>query len=220
MFYIKNKRGGEIMNFDDEYVQMLREKYPEGTRIVLDQMNDDPRPIAPGTAGTVRVVDDMGTIHCDFDDGRRLGLVPGEDEFHIEKERYIKVVLCEPGKKARITTVSNDLKSLQHMVGDSLIECVYPFDDPVAIICDEEGKLRNAELNRSLKDDQGKIYDILAGPFLVVGLSDDDFASLSKEHQGKYCKLFEYPEIFLRMGNEIHAVKVETQERPRTSKRR
>lgn len=208
------------MNFTEEYVLLLKEKYPAGTRIVVDQMGDDPRPIAPGTAGTVRHVDDMGTIHCDFDNGRSLGMVPGEDEFHIEKERYIKVVLCEPGKKARVTTISNDLKTLQHMVGDSLIECVYPFEDPVAIICDEEGKLRNAELNRSLKDEHGRIYDILAGPFLITGLSEDDFASLSKEHQEKYSKMFEHPEIFFRVGNEIKAVKMDVQERAPKSKHR
>jgi len=50
-------------------------------------MGDDPRPIEPGTKGTVRIVDDMGTVHCDFDNGRRLGLVPGEDSFHIIAER-------------------------------------------------------------------------------------------------------------------------------------
>ena len=208
------------MYFNEEYVQLLKEKYPAGTRIVVDQMGDDPRPIAPGTAGTVRHVDDMGTIHCDFDNGRRLGVIPGEDEFHIEKERFIKVVLCEPGKKARVTTISNDLKTLQHMVGDSLIECVYPFEDPVAIICDEEGKLNSAELNRSLKDEHGNIIDILAGPFLVVGLSDEDFASLSKAHQDKYCKMFEHPEMFFRVGNEIKAVKMEVQERTHKPKHR
>lgn len=208
------------MNFTEEYIQLLKEKYSAGTRIVVDQMGDDPRPIAPGTAGTVRHVDDMGTIHCDFDNGRSLGVVPGEDKFHIEKERYIKVVLCEPGKKARVTTISNDLKTLQHMVGDSLIECVYPFDDPVAIICDEEGKLNSAELNRALKDEHGNILDIIAGPFLVAGLSDEDFASLSKQHQEKYCELFEYPEVFIRMGNDIKSVQMKGNDRSKTPKHR
>ena len=44
-------------------------------------MGDDPRPVENGSRGTVRVVDDMGTVHCDFDNGRRLGLIPGEDSF-------------------------------------------------------------------------------------------------------------------------------------------
>ena len=61
--------------------------------------------------------------------------------FHLDtKEQYINVVLCEPGKKARVTTIMNSLESLQKMVG-GYIEAVYPFDDPVAIVCNEEGKI-------------------------------------------------------------------------------
>ena len=75
------------MYIDRDLVQRMKDQYPPGTRIELDYMGDDPRPIAPGTKGTVRVVDDMGTVHCDFDNGRRLGLGPGEDSFHAITER-------------------------------------------------------------------------------------------------------------------------------------
>lgn len=68
----------------DRYlIQWTKDQYPTGTRIELDFMGDDPHPIAPGTKGTVRCVDDLGTVHCDFDNGRRIGLLPGEDAFHI-----------------------------------------------------------------------------------------------------------------------------------------
>jgi hypothetical protein len=80
--------GSIIMyRMSNELVEILKKKYPVGTRIVLDYMGDDPRPIVPGTKGTVRVVDDMGTVHCDFDNGRRLGLIPGEDSFHVVEEK-------------------------------------------------------------------------------------------------------------------------------------
>ena len=46
-------------------------------------MPDDPNPIAPGTVGKVMYVDDIGTLHCTFDNGRQLGLVPGVDSFHV-----------------------------------------------------------------------------------------------------------------------------------------
>ena len=75
------------MFIDEEIVNDIKERYPEGTRIVLDYMGEDPHPIEPGTRGTVRHVDDIGTVHVDFDNGRRLGLVPGEDSFHKLKER-------------------------------------------------------------------------------------------------------------------------------------
>ena len=70
------------MHIDHNLVKRMKETYLPGTRIELDFMGDDPRPIAPGTRGTVRIVDDIGTVHCDFDNGRHLGLVPGEDSFH------------------------------------------------------------------------------------------------------------------------------------------
>jgi len=63
------------------FAQRMKENYPPGTRIMLLQMGDDPRPIEPNTRGTVKAVDDIGTLHCAFDNGRSLGIVPGEDSF-------------------------------------------------------------------------------------------------------------------------------------------
>lgn len=61
--------------------EYLKKAYPPGTRIVLNSMCDDPRPIESGMRGTVEVVDDIGTVHCEFDSGRNLGLIDGEDDF-------------------------------------------------------------------------------------------------------------------------------------------
>lgn len=68
-------------------IRLLQEQYPPGTRIQLDSMSDDPRPIPAGTKGTVRLVDDMGTLHCDFDNGRHLGICPEVDSFHMITEQ-------------------------------------------------------------------------------------------------------------------------------------
>jgi hypothetical protein len=61
--------------------KMYKEMYPKGTRIEVISMENDPRPITPGTKGTVDFVDSIGTIHCTFDNGRSLGLIPSEDRF-------------------------------------------------------------------------------------------------------------------------------------------
>lgn len=58
-----------------------KQAYPPGTRVLLLHMGDDPRPVEDNMRGTVRVVDDLGTLHCAFDNGRSLGLCPGEDSF-------------------------------------------------------------------------------------------------------------------------------------------
>jgi len=62
-------------------VEMLRHKYPEGTRICLDHM-EDLCPVESGTCGTVQFVDDAGILHCKFDNGRTLGVIPDVDQFH------------------------------------------------------------------------------------------------------------------------------------------
>ena len=58
-----------------------QEAYPPGTRVLLIGMGSDPNPVEPNTRGTVMWVDDIGTIHCSFDNGRSMGLIPGEDSF-------------------------------------------------------------------------------------------------------------------------------------------
>ena len=64
-----------------QQAERIRKDYPPGTRVVLLKMGDDPRPIEENTRGTVQMVDAIGTIHCTFDNGRALGLIPGEDRF-------------------------------------------------------------------------------------------------------------------------------------------
>lgn len=78
-------------------IGMLRERFPEGTRICLDSMGNDPNPIPSGTKGTVQFVDDIGTVFCKFDNGRSLGVIPGEDGFHtIEEEVQTEELSEEP----------------------------------------------------------------------------------------------------------------------------
>lgn len=60
-------------------VERLREEYPAGTRVELIQMNDPYSRMAAGEKGTVRWVDDIGTIHVCWDCGSSLGIVYGED---------------------------------------------------------------------------------------------------------------------------------------------
>ena len=67
----------------------VKKSYPIGTRIMLLGMGDDPRPMESGTRGTVRFVDDLATVHCDFDNGRSLGLAYGEDRYRKLTEQEL-----------------------------------------------------------------------------------------------------------------------------------
>ena len=61
-------------------------------------------------------------------------------------QEKMTVLVIEPEKKPYVKDISSGLASLQKEVG-GYIQAVYPFDDPVAIICDEEAKLTGKELN-------------------------------------------------------------------------
>lgn len=61
-------------------IEQIQQTYSPGTRLELQHM-EDPQPVPDGTRGTVAYVDDAGTIHMKWDNGRTLGLVPGEDQF-------------------------------------------------------------------------------------------------------------------------------------------
>ena len=119
----------------------------------------------------------------------------------------ITVIAVEPGKKPIVKEIENTLKSLQNEVG-GYIQTVYPWTDLVGLVCDEEANIRGKQLNRALRDDNGKIYDIVAGTFLIVGLGDEDFCSLTNEQIKKFSEMFKHPEEFIRINGEICAMPI------------
>jgi hypothetical protein len=64
-------------------IERIKEEYPAGTRIELIRMDDPYAPLESGIRGTVEKVDDIGTLHMKWDNGRTLGVIPGEDSFNV-----------------------------------------------------------------------------------------------------------------------------------------
>ena len=103
--------------------------------------------------------------------------------------KKITVLVLEPGKEPYVKVIDSSLSSLQKEVG-GCIQAVYPFDEPIALIIHEEGKLIGLPLNRPLVDDEGHLYDVIVGTCLVVGLTEDNFGSLSPALLQKYAEFF------------------------------
>lgn len=101
----------------------------------------------------------------------------------------MKILFVEPGKEAQPAEIHGDLKEMQAIVGGQ-IRALYPWEDPVALICNDEGKLLSLPLNRALED-----YDMIAGNFFICGVKGDAFVSLSDLLMIKYQKKFRYPEL-------------------------
>ena len=117
----------------------------------------------------------------------------------------ITALVVEPGKRPYTKKIQPGLKSLQREVGGH-IEAVYPFPEPVTIVCRESGKLDGCPLNRALRDEAGAIYDVIAGTFLVVGLTEEDFGSLSSELLQAFTQRFRQPETFMIIDGQLLAV--------------
>ena len=116
----------------------------------------------------------------------------------------MQVIVVEPKKKPMVQDIGSDLASMQKIVGGS-IEAVYPFADPVALICNEEGKLLGLPLNRALRDEDGTVYNIISGTFFLCAAptDSDHFEGLTDQQVKTYLERFAMPEMFLNVGGDL-----------------
>ena len=116
----------------------------------------------------------------------------------------MQVVVVEPEKKPIVQDIDAGLESMQKIVGGS-IQAIYPFEEPVALIANEEGKLLNLPLNRALRDDEGNVYDIISGTFFLCAAPPDSdrFTSLTDQQVKTYMERFAMPEMFLNVSGNL-----------------
>ena len=101
----------------------------------------------------------------------------------------LTVLVVEPMKRPYAAQVPDRLEDLQALVGGD-IEAVYPFDEPVALVCHSEGKLLGLPPNRVLTDEHGVPYDLVCGTFFLAGVEEDRLVSLSREQLEKYSSMY------------------------------
>ena len=231
-----------IQNPDKSHVDEMLAFAEQAGREYEAELSDktpEPSPDALETGETVRTprgtfyVTDMSReqmeaagygLHHQSDDGKYLIMGNGSRSFAIRSEEAqehitpekMTVLVVEPMKKPYVKEIDPGLHSLQAEVGGD-IATAYPFSDPVGLVCNDEGKLIGLELNRGLRDEHGEIYDIMAGTFLVVGLSEDSFTSLTPEQVQKYTEHFKQPEQFISLNGQIIALPVEPENPLRTA---
>lgn len=134
----------------------------------------------------------------------------GQEEYQAAdrgRKDGMKVLVVEPLKTPYLKTISGELKSLQKEVG-GLIDATYPFEDRVAVVLNDEGKMNGLMPNRALYNHDGNLYDIIAGTFLVVGLAEESFCSLSEEMAAKYMEKYKTPERVAFINGEISMLPV------------
>ncbi len=123
----------------------------------------------------------------------------------------MKILVVEPKKKPKVVELESSLSAMQNVVG-GCIQAIYPFEEAVALICHEEGKLLSLPLNRGLfSPDTGECYDVIAGSFFLCSAPPDSeqFESLSAEQVDRYSARFRHPEEFLRINGTLLCVPIE-----------
>ena len=120
------------------------------------------------------------------------------------------ILVVEPQKAPVVKEISDDLHQMQKLV-DGFIEVLYPFEDEVALVCNEEGKLMNLPSNRGLWDEHGDLYKIICGTFFLCGApsDSDSFTSLTPEQVETLKHRFASPEIFIGMDGHIVCLPVD-----------
>lgn len=103
----------------------------------------------------------------------------------------MKILVCEPGRRPYVKDIEHTLENLQKEVG-GYIQALYPFEEEVAVVCNEEGLFLDLAWNRVVEK-----YGPIKGTFFVCGLGYDDFIGLTDEQIEKYTKIFWNPELFI-----------------------
>ena len=127
----------------------------------------------------------------------------------MEEQKAVEqmtVLMVEPGYAPYEKTIPNTLEAKQELVG-GLITAIYPYEEMVAIVANDEGILLNMEFNRSG-------YGGVFGSFFVCGLTEDDFCSLPPDQMERFKKKFRKAEILLGVrGNDLITLKVEPKQK-------
>lgn len=119
------------------------------------------------------------------------------------------VLMVEPGYAPYEKTIPNTLQAKQELVG-GLITAIYPYEEMVAIVANDEGILLGMDFNRSVEGGYGGLF----GTFFVCGLTVDDFCSLPPDQMERFKKKFHKAEILVAFyGNEPVTLKVEPKQK-------
>lgn len=149
-----------------------------------------------------KMLSDMGQTEQDalpseLADFKRLS---GYDPEMEKQPETMRVLVVAPRQPPCVKEIPSGLEGLTDTVGGP-ISAIYPFHDPVALICNGEGRNMGLELNRALYNGMGQAYDVIPGTFVIAGVGGDGFTSLPEDMGEKYSWRFQTIEVYAQVGN-------------------
>lgn len=156
---------------------------------------------------------EKGFYFCNTYDFKKVDFEPSKTQNTVSKN-MITVLYIQANHYPKAVAIDNSLEAMQKLVGGNIEEYM-PFEDEVAIICNEEGKMNGLPLNRAVYDEKTKeIIDIIAGDFFIAyaPIDSEKFKDLPKDLEQKYREKFKFPERFYKQNaislNTLRSVKL------------
>ena len=193
----------DCKNLEDVY-QMFNLNHPErykgrslSVSDVVEMQNEKGRKI------TYHYCDTFGFREVFFDPNKSK---VSPNFLKLDQDNQIRVLLIQPGKYPKEIKIDSTLEAMQKVVGGDIEEYM-PFEDEVALICNEEGKQLGLPLNRAIYGEDKEMIEIIAGDFFLAyaPISSEKFLSMPDGLLAKYAEIFKYPERFGRTNDGIKA---------------
>lgn len=132
--------------------------------------------------------------HTDRSVGKCSGTRPAK-RWSAMSDNLLTVLVVEPAKPPYVKQIPDTLQAMQEIVGGN-IDATYPFEDPVALVFNSEGKFSDLQPNRLLRLENGDPYDVVCGTFFLAGLGGETFVSLTQDQLQRYGALYNREMLF------------------------
>lgn len=101
----------------------------------------------------------------------------------------MKIISVQRNREPEIIEIDGTLDSMQKVVG-GYIEVIEPFDDPIAVVLNEEGKINGLPVSRFLYYRDSEYVDAVCGTFFLCGLGEEDLGDIPDDLAEKYISMF------------------------------
>ena len=136
------------------------------------------------------------------------------------KNNTIRLIVCRPREEAEVAEIEETLEAMQEMI-DGVMDEYMPFtsedqrEDDIVIVCDRDGTMKKLPPCRAIKDEEGRVQDIIEGPFFICSgpLGSSSYKSLPPDLEEKYLEMFRYPELFYTTDDGLTSVKLDPEAR-------
>ena len=120
----------------------------------------------------------------------------------------MKILMVEPERHPKIAEIPHTLEAMQQTVG-GYIEITYPWREPIALVCDEEGMLKQLPFNRLVAPGSA-----IFGTFFLCGIGEEELTDLPEELADKYMRMLYTPEVLVRTNTGYIALPVPAPDTP------